>query len=213
MKRETARQKGRAVSGSFRPRAAPARAAAASRVPPPPAGPPHSRPGPARPSRRPCVAARSLQLSAPAAGVPPSRALPFPPLLRGSSGSSGSASLSPAGIGRSAGGRAVPGSLRLYPTPMLCCRLPSSLLPPREQPRIALRGGTGPDPPIEERTERRGMSGVRTDFCPRRPRGREGRSHPPADSRPRAHLLEEKRGSGLVPYHPVAEALFRMVSW
>lgn len=28
-----------------------------------------------------------------------------------------------------------------------------------------------------------------------------------------AHLLVEKRGSGLVPYHPVAEALFRMVSW
>lgn len=39
------------------------------------------------------------------------------------------------------------------------------------------------------------------------------RGKPPSATQPRADLLEEKRGSGLVPYHPVAEALFLMVSW
>lgn len=33
----------------------------------------------------------------------------------------------------------------------------------------------------------------------------------PAVGRP--HLLAGKRGSGLAPYHPGPEALFRMVSW
>ena len=148
----------------------------------------------------------------PRPGAPPSRALPFSPLLRGSGGS---ASLRPAGVGRSAGGRAVPDSLGLRPTPMRGCRLPPPACRPgscREPPG---EGGRGPNP---RQKDGRGGGGRRGPHrllppTPAGRRGREGRSHPPADSRPRAHLLEEKRGSGLVPYHPVAEALFRMVSW
>lgn len=71
-----------------------------------------------------------------------------------------------------------------------------------------------------------GAAGIWTDFCPGAEplapvaRGAVGqvRGHPPPPppppaTQPRDDLLEEKRGSGLVPYHPVAEALFRMVSW
>lgn len=57
----------------------------------------------------------------------------------------------------------------------------------------------------------RGAPGARCPRC-----GGAGPRSPPAGhpaTQSQADLLEEKRGSGLVPYHPVAEALFRMVSW
>lgn len=208
MKRETARQKGRAVSGSFRPRAAPAPAAAASRVPPPPAGPPHSRPGPARPSRRrvPAVVGSrgrgSAEPGSPAPPAPPRlQRLRFPSSCRGR------------GKRWGPGSAGFPGAVSHADA-----LLPAPPLPPADPGAAANRPARGDG----ARSTGRRMDGPEGDergphrLLPPTPagqRGREGRSHPPADTRLRAHLLEEKRGSGLVPYHPVAEALFRMVSW
>ena len=182
MKRETARQKGRAVSGSFRPRAAPAPAAAASRVPPPPAGPPVSRPGPARPSRRPCAAARSLRLTAPAAGgsaEPGSPVLPAPPRLRRLRFPSSCRGRAERWGPGSAGfpGAASHADARLP--------APSSRLPPRELPRTARRGGTGPEPPAEGWTGRRGATGSAPTFAPDA-RGAEGQrgTQPPPSGQP-----------------------------
>lgn len=73
-------------------------------------------------------------------------------------------------------------------------------------PRTLLPGAASGPPTLTPSEQPAGAApaGLLSPLLPYSARG-------PAVGRP--HLLAGKRGSGLAPYHPGPEALFRMVSW